>query len=163
MASLADRRTVSFSCHARFSSEDPLASGIKLAGDDMLTARDWLTLKTSADLISLSACESAVSGERPGDEMLGLVRSMTFAGARSIVASLWRVDDLATYITMTRFYENITERGLDKPHALREAQLYLRGVRSPSDSPPLKGTSTSWSGDFSHPYYWAPFVLTGTW
>ncbi|MDA4134502.1 MAG: CHAT domain-containing protein [Thaumarchaeota archaeon] len=164
-ASIGGRRNVSFSCHARFSSDDPFSSGIKLAGGEMLTARDWLTLKTSAELISLSACESAVSSERPGDEMLGLVRSMTFAGARSVTASLWRVDDLATYITMTRFYENMTMRGLDKSHALREAQIYLRGLRSVPDSigPDLAALAASSSGNFSHPYFWAPFVLMGAW
>ena len=82
-----------------------------------------------------------------------------------MVASLWKVDDLATYITMTRFYENMTVRGLDRPQSLREAQLYLRSLRSLPDSvgPELKALATESSGAFSHPYFWAPFVLMGAW
>ncbi len=170
MSSLAagERKKISFSCHATFSGDDPLGSGIKLHGNEMLTARDWLTLNVNADLVSLSACESAVSEERPGDEMMGLVRSIIFAGARSVVGSLWPVDDLAAFVTMSRFYDNLIAKRLDKPKSLREAQLYVRDLKDPSkeiDEPWLTSPYLSSFGarGFTHAYFWAPFVLMGAW
>lgn len=164
ISSIEGKRNIAFSCHARFNADDPLSSCVKLQGSDVLTARDWLTLETPADLVTISACESAVSVQRPGDEMIGLVRAMTFAGARSVVASLWKVDDCATYLIMTRFYENLFERRLDKPSALQDAQLFVRSLKEiPSDvDPQLVQFVGGPAKDFSHPRYWAPFVLMGS-
>jgi CHAT domain-containing protein len=146
-----------------------LSSGVKLWGNEVLTARDWLTLDVGADLVSISACESAVSQERPGDEMMGLVRAMIFAGARSIVGSLWRVEDLAAFVTMTRFYHNLVVAGPDRPNSLREAQLYVRDLQDISseidDDSRLASFDLSSLGvkGLAHPYFWAPFVLMGAW
>jgi CHAT domain-containing protein/Tfp pilus assembly protein PilF len=127
-ANLENKDIISFSCHAKFDPRDALNSRVMLPSGEVITARDWFKTRISSQLVSLSACETGESQERPGDEMIGLVRSIIFAGGRSILASLWPVNDLAAYITMTKFYEKYYEEGLSRPQSLREAQLFLRDL-----------------------------------
>jgi CHAT domain-containing protein len=96
-------------------------------------------MRLDADLVTLSACETGVGKVSGGDDVVGLVRGFLYAGANSIVASLWQVDDSATSEIMVRFYENL-ERA-DKRDALRRAQLEV------FDEKP-------------HPFYWAAFQQT---
>ena len=102
---------------------------------------DIVGLKLCASLVTLSACQSGVSKITAGDELLGLVRAFLAAGARSLLVSMWWVDDEATTELMTLFYSRL-KAGTASKSALREAQITLR-ERHP------------------HPYYWAPFVLIG--
>ncbi|MEM0981952.1 MAG: CHAT domain-containing protein, partial [Cyanobacteria bacterium P01_H01_bin.58] len=97
------------------------------------------------ELLVLSACETATGDQRAA---LGLAGMAIRAGARSTVASLWQVDDAATSIFMTKFYEEISSKQVSKADALKSAQTYL---------------IDEFRGDFDHPYYWAPFVLIGNW
>jgi CHAT domain-containing protein len=121
-------------CHGYFDAEDALRSGILLAPADddseatdaTLTAEDLLDLRLRADLVTLSACQSGVNEQRPGDELIGLTRALIYAGTPSVIVSLWRVDDLSAGLLMRGFYERL--RGPDdgtstKAHALQAAQL----------------------------------------
>jgi CHAT domain-containing protein len=142
---LADRYgTVHFACHASFSPDVPLNSGLLLRKDDrndgLLTAGELYAIRMDADLVTLSACETGVGDIRSGDDVIGLTRGFLYAGTRSILASLWQVDDEATAELMTSFYGHLA--GGDKRKALGEAQLEVRRKKP-------------------HPYYWAAFELIG--
>jgi CHAT domain-containing protein len=98
----------------------------------------------NASLVMLSACETGLAKVTGGDEVIGLARGFIFAGTPSLIASLWTVDDLATAITVKRFYRYL-KSGLSKAEALRQAQLVVRDQHN------------------RHPAYWASFGLTGDW
>jgi CHAT domain-containing protein/tetratricopeptide (TPR) repeat protein len=141
-------RVVHFACHARADDVDPLGSGLLLApaGSDagLLTAaevvRGW---RLRADVVMLSACETAVGQVRRYEGMYGLARAFLFAGARSVGASLWRVEDVSTARLMGAFYREYV-RGVPKVEALRRAQVELLRDKQYAD-----------------PYYWSCFVLMG--
>jgi len=143
----AQHDTLHLSCHGFFDPTDPLASGLQLA-DGVLTARDIMGLKLNADLVTLSACQTALSDQQPGDELVGLTRALLYAGASSVLVTLWSVSAVAALELMGDFYGRL--RGQDgakvkaEAVALREAMLEMRKQRE-------------------HPYYWAPFVLVGDW
>jgi CHAT domain-containing protein len=102
-------------------------------------------VRIDADLVTLSACETALGKEMGGEGLVGLTRAFHYAGARSVHASLWSVGDESTADLMGRFYGYL-QRGRSKAAALRAAQLDL--IRSDR---------------FSHPFHWAAFTLTGDW
>ncbi|MDH7487115.1 MAG: CHAT domain-containing protein [Anaerolineae bacterium] len=131
---------VHFATHAVFDTTAPLQSRILLRDGDLMTS-DIFTLRLSAPLVTLSACQSAVSQNRPGDELLGLPQAFFFAGARSLLASLWTVNDRSTAELMRNFYQ-VWKRGTDPAWALAAAQRAMieEGVA---------------------PFRWAPFLLLG--
>lgn len=135
-----------FASHGKFDSAKPLQSGIYLANDrdtgasGTLTVDELYSLNLNADLVTLSACETALGNIDNGDDVVGLTRGFFYAGVSSIISSLWPVDDQATYQLMTRFYGELDKTS--KTEALRKAQL---GVKA----------------KFPHPFYWAAFQLTG--
>lgn len=135
---------IHFAGHGRFDSDAPMASGLMLAGagqaEGFLSLGELYSLQLDADLVTLSACETGLGKVQNGDDVVGLARGFLYAGSRSIVASLWKVEDRATSLLMTRFYENLKTR--NKRDALREAQLATRRQHP-------------------HPFYWAAFQLTG--
>lgn len=100
-------------------------------------------LKLRADLVVLSACETARGSTSPGDGLVGLTRALQFAGGRSVIASQWRVSDASTGTLMVALHRKLRS-GLPKDRALAEAMATLR-----------KAPETA------HPYYWAPFILVG--
>lgn len=114
-----------FSCHGYFDAEDPFASGIVLKDEQTLTAREIFSYQIKAGLVTLSACETGISENRPGDELIGLTRSLLYAGAQSVVVSLWSASAVAAELTMVEFYSNLI-KGDDKARALRKAQLKIR-------------------------------------
>lgn len=139
---------VHLATHGTFSSN--LDETYIQAWDERISVNDlsrWLRGDRSepVELLVLSACETATGDSRAA---LGLAGMAIRAGARSTVASLWQVDDAATSIFMTKFYEEISSRQGSKAEALKSAQQYL---------------IEEFRGDFDHPYYWAPFVLIGNW
>ncbi|MEM7583847.1 MAG: CHAT domain-containing protein [Acidobacteriota bacterium] len=109
-------------------------------------------------LVSLSACDSGLGKETSGDGMIGLTRAFQYAGARSVMASLWSVSDQSTAELMIRFYKHLLS-GLTKDEALRAAQLEF--IRSPVKMEDLNGKKVS--QDFSAPFYWAAFQIYGDW
>lgn len=126
----------------------PAFISFQAAHDDwrsaMLFESDIYAMQLSADLVTLSACETALGKTRYGDGLQGLTRAFTCAGARNIVASLWTVNDAATKDLMINFYQEI-EKGGHYNRALALAKRnFVQGNRQ-----------------FAHPYYWAGFVLNG--
>ncbi len=135
---------IHFATHGEFNSEAPLDSSLRLARDDTsdghLTVGKLYSIRMDADLVTLSACETGLGKVANGDDVVGLTRGFLYAGASTIVASLWKVDDEATATLMNQFYREL-QLG-DKREALRQAQLKTRAK-------------------FAHPYFWAAFQLTG--
>lgn len=116
-------------CHGKFSSDNPLKSGILLANPNthesdstILTAEEIFGLKLPVDLVTLSCCETGINENRSGDELIGLTRALIYAGAASVIASLWSVNDLSTRILMEHFYAEL-KAGHRKVDALQRAQL----------------------------------------
>jgi CHAT domain-containing protein len=133
-----------FATHGKFDADAPLSSGLYLAKgsapDGILTVSDLYLMRWDVDLVTLSACETGLGKVANGDDVIGLTRGFLYAGARSIVASLWEVDDAATEHLMVSFYRNLEGHG--KREALRLAQLETR-QRYPD------------------PRYWAAFQVVG--
>ncbi|MFH1501753.1 MAG: CHAT domain-containing tetratricopeptide repeat protein [Candidatus Eisenbacteria bacterium] len=143
---------------------DPLESA--LAGeriyDGLLTAgeivREW---DLECDLVTLSACETGLGREVVGEGYIGFAHAFFQAGARSLLVSLWKVEDTATSLLMRRFYENVfgsyegaragrSGSPMSKAEALREAKAWLRSYSEEDGYEP-----------YAHPYYWSAFVLIG--
>ena len=141
-------RVVHFACHARADDVDPLGSGLLLApaGSDegLLTAADVVSgWQLRADVVMLSACGTAVGEVRRYEGLYGLARAFLYAGARSVGASLWQVEDMSAARLMGGFYRGYVG-GIGKAEALRRAQVgLLRDKR------------------YADPYYWSGFVLMG--
>jgi CHAT domain-containing protein len=164
------------------SSRNPLLrSGLVLAGanetgrfekgtvriaDGILTAEEltWLDL-SGAEMVVLSACETALGSVVRGEGAFGLERAFLLAGARTVVDGLWKVDDATTATLMTKFYESLWTRNLSKIAALREAQLQIlnRGAVVSSESRVKRPASISGTPSRTEPYYWAAFTLAGDW
>ncbi|HEX8968840.1 MAG TPA: CHAT domain-containing protein, partial [Chloroflexota bacterium] len=140
-------RLVHIAAHGQSRPDSPLFSHIRLA-DGQLTALDCLGLVLDCDLITLSACETGQAVMAAGDEPIGLTRSLLYAGARSIVQSLWRVDDQATHHLMSDMYRRL-RGGEGRAQALCSAQRAFVGETAPSG--------------YAHPVFWAAFGLVGDW
>ena len=117
----------------------------RLTMDEIM--REW---RLDAELVTLSACETALGEETRGEGYIGFAHAFFRAGTRSLLVSLWKVSDQATQLLMSRFYENNLERGMDKASSLQEAKVWLRKYKAPSGRAP-----------FESPSYWAGFVLIG--
>ncbi|CAN1208817.1 hypothetical protein TUMEXPCC7403_01250 [Tumidithrix helvetica PCC 7403] len=131
--------------HAEFKSGDPDNSFILFGNGDTLRLRGISELKMpNIDLIVLSACETAVVKSGSGVEILGFGYQIQKAGAKSAIASLWSVSDAGTQKLMQAFYGYVKQGDRSKASALRQAQIDL-----------IRGKQ------FSHPYYWSPFILIG--
>jgi CHAT domain-containing protein/Tfp pilus assembly protein PilF len=142
------------STHGEMIESNPLRSNLRFTpsknDDGKLTVSEIFDMEIKANLVTLSACETALvkgeGGDFPqGDDLVGLSRAFIHAGAPSVVASLWRVSDESTVELMRVFYRNL-KNNMSKSEALQKAQLDL-----------MK------SGISSHPYFWAPFILLGDW
>jgi CHAT domain-containing protein len=102
------------------------------------------------DLIVLSGCETGLGGNfGTGVEILGLGYQLQSAGARAVIASLWSVDNGGTQVLMDDFYTNLKTGKYSKAEALQKAQISLIN------------SNNQQKNDFSHPYYWSPFILIG--
>jgi CHAT domain-containing protein/tetratricopeptide (TPR) repeat protein len=138
-------QVIHLATHGFASAERPLESYLVLAPsvcEDRLSARRAMALPLSADLVTLSACQTGL-GRISGEGVMGLSRAFFVAGARSVLVSLWSVSDEATERLMTAFYRHYVN-GMSKAAALQEAMREVRALPS-----------------FSNPRYWAPFILLG--
>ena len=152
---LSEYRIVHLASHAFVNSDHPELSGLALslvdrrgtAVDGFLRLHHIYNLKLSADLVVLSACQTALGREIRGEGLVGLARGFMYAGAPRVVASLWTVDDQATAELMKRFYREMLGPRRQRPAAaLRAAQIGL-------------WKSARWQS----PYYWAAFTIQGEW
>jgi len=126
--------------HGRFRQDNPMFSAIRL-GNSSLSLFDLYQLRLPVDLITLSGCSTGMNVVSPGDELLGLVRGLLYAGARSLMLSLWDVQDKSTAEFMTAFYQALND-GQSKRAALRTATLQMKS-------------------QYPHCYQWAAFILVG--
>jgi CHAT domain-containing protein len=144
---LATFRVLHFATHGLLDERNPGLSALVLGpgdGEDgFLQAREIESLRLDSDLVVLSGCRTARGSHLEGEGPLGLARGFLVAGARSVVASLWDVDDAATARLMDAFYDSLAA-GLSKAEALRRARREIRGVQATSSA-----------------RYWAPFVIIG--
>jgi CHAT domain-containing protein len=142
---------IHFATHGFINSLEPKESYLLLAGDPgRLSVKDLVedNYKLSfsgARLVTLSACETNIGGYDPSAVYSSLSRAFTKAGAPTVVASLWSVNDTSTKDTMMFFYKELAA-GQSKAEAMRRAQLAV--MHDPR---------------FAHPYYWAPFIVLGDW
>ncbi len=151
---LRDHRIVHLATHGVLDSRSPRQTGLVFsrigrdgqAVDGFLGLRDVAALELDADLVVLSACNTALGREIRGEGVDGLTRAFMHAGARRVLATLWRVPDRGSVEAMQRFYGALLQDGLPAPAALRRAQRELAKDRRWSD-----------------PYYWAAFTLHGEW
>jgi CHAT domain-containing protein len=133
-------RFLHLASHGYFRRDNPMFSFLKLA-DSRLSFYNLLDLNLNAEMVTLSACHTGVNRVFPGDELHGLMRGFLYAGAPTLIVSLWAVNDRSTSELMRELYLQI-DRGESKRSALRRAQLAIKD-------------------EYGHPYYWAPFVLMG--
>jgi CHAT domain-containing protein len=132
-SALAQSRIVHFATHGVLHSENPAFSDIILSlvdphgkpQDGFLRLFEIYNLHLSADLVVLSACQTALGKEIQGEGLVGLTRGFIYAGAERIMASLWEVDDVATAELMSRFYQGMLKEGLRPPAALQKAEMEM--------------------------------------
>jgi CHAT domain-containing protein len=144
-------RMLHLAAHARFRSDRTMLSSFSLA-DRRLTLAEIVRLRLRAELVTLSACETG-RGRQYGANLISLAGGFLGAGARSLLVSLWRVDDESTARLMEAFYRDL-RGGSGRAAALRTAQLELLTLGR--DRPGSYGR-------YRHPAYWAPFALIGEW
>jgi CHAT domain-containing protein len=153
-AGLASYRVVHFATHGLLNNKHPGLSGLVFSLVDsrgrprngFLPAYEVYNLRLNADLVVLSACQTALGEDVRGEGLVGLTRAFMYAGTPRVVASLWRVPDSATAALMERFYHAMLSQQLTPANALRTAQESVRAERR-------------WAA----PYYWAGFTLVGEW
>jgi CHAT domain-containing protein len=153
-ADLCQYRIVHFATHGLINNLHPGLSGVVLSLVDeqgrpqngFLRLYDIYNLKLGADLVVLSACQTALGKEYRGEGLVGLTRGFMYAGAPRVVASLWRIDDRATAELMKRFYQGMLGQGLRPAAALRAAQVSM-------------WKDKRWQA----PHYWAAFTIQGEW
>lgn len=144
---VATAERLQFATHGLLNEDEPELSGLALTptgprDDGMLRVSDVFNLSLRADLVVLSACETGRGKRVGGEGLVGLSRAFFYAGAPSLVVSLWPVADDSTADLMVDFYRRL-KGGADKGEALREAKIAMV------------------DGGRTHPFYWAPFILVG--
>jgi CHAT domain-containing protein/tetratricopeptide (TPR) repeat protein len=152
--SLGEYRYVHFATHGFLNSLHPELSGILLSmydrqgrqQDGFLRVHEVFNLKLSADLVTLSACQTGLGKEIRGEGLVGMTRGFMYAGAPRVVVSLWSVSDEGTAELMARFYRGMLKEGKRPAEALQAAQVSM-----------LKEQK------FASPFYWAAFTLQGEW
>jgi CHAT domain-containing protein len=170
---LGEHSIVHLATHAEFISGLPHESFILFGSGERVTLAeiDEWTLP-DVDLVVLSACRTAASGELGnGEEILGFGYQIQRTGAEAAIASLWTVDDGGTQALMNAFYTTLQNEGTTKANALQQAQLALiagdkealggeRGIATVQSRFGEDSTASALNR-LSHPYYWAPFILIG--
>jgi hypothetical protein len=204
---LSQFRYLHFATHGLLDTKSPMHSALILSQDRLpdpltqvrsgrpaydgrLTAEQILHgWRLDADLVTLSACETGLGKFSEGEGHLGFSQALFVSGARSLMLSLWQVDDASTALLMTRFYENLLARrrglkkGMPKAEALAEAKAWLRGLKADEvqqvagglvrglDTETARGKRVAQPANqsgaavrpypYAHPYYWAGFILLG--
>jgi CHAT domain-containing protein/Tfp pilus assembly protein PilF len=136
----ARSRFVHIATHGWFRQDNPMFSSISL-GDRQLSLFDLYQLSLPAELVTLSGCGTGLNVVVGGDELLGLKRGLLYAGAQSILLTLWDVHDQSTAEFMKLFYSRLAS----SPNKAEAVQYAMAEIRKA----------------YPHPFYWAPFVLVG--
>ena len=168
---------VHFACHARARFFDPqFSAAVSLSNEEQLSALEIARLQIPARLVVASACETGVlQGYDEVDESLGLASAFIAAGAAGVVSTLWEVDDFATALIGSKFYEGMFVANMPPATALREAQLWMRDAAddvidayasSRALLRALRGgchssVSSGGSAPYAAPSFWAAFVFSG--
>lgn len=153
-AELSKYRIIHFATHGVLDLDHPELSGIVLSmvdeegqpQDGYLRLHEIYNLNLPAELVVLSACQTGIGKQIKGEGLIALTRGFMYAGAKSVVASLWKVDDTATSALMADFYNQMFTNKLKPAAALRAAQINLKKQKR-----------------WQSPYYWAGFYLQGEW
>ena len=151
---LSKYRYVHFATHGVLDSEHPELSGIVLSlvdrtgkpVDGYLRLHEIFNLHLSADLVVLSGCQTALGKDIKGEGLIGLTRGFMYAGTPRVLASLWKINDVATAELMTRFYRGVLKENLQPAAALRAAQIEMFKQKR-----------------WQSPHHWAAFQLQGDW
>ncbi|MEZ4826532.1 MAG: CHAT domain-containing tetratricopeptide repeat protein [Bacteroidia bacterium] len=138
-------RLIHISSHARVNDISPMFSTIDFASGETVNVLDLFGMELNADLVTLSACETGTGTLVNGEGIMSLARGFMYAGAPSIVNTLWEVNDAATGEIMIRFYESLVENN-PKDEALQDAKL--RWLRQSDHLT-------------AHPYYWSGIIAVG--
>jgi CHAT domain-containing protein len=148
---LLSYRRIHFATHSIIDEDDPARSGLiftrKRNGSDdgILQVGEIMNLRMNAELVVLSACQTALGRYDKGEGLIGLTRAFFFAGASRLLVSLWPANDAGTADLMRLFYEHLRKSEAPRT-ALRNAQIAM--LHSPVAA-------------YHHPYFWAPFILIG--
>jgi tetratricopeptide (TPR) repeat protein len=143
LEALSKASIVHLATHAFFSPHSPLDSGIRLS-DGILTAKEIITHRLGIDLLVLSACQTGMAAPLGGGELAGLGNAFLSSGVRSLVLSLWAVNDRSTAALMLRFYDAL-RAGSPRAQALSQAMAVIEAEEK-----------------WSHLYYWGAFVYMGS-
>jgi CHAT domain-containing protein len=135
-----ESRFIHIATHGYFRQDNPMFSSIRL-GNSLFSLFDLYQLQLNAELVTLSGCGTGMNVVMGGDELIGLVRGLLYAGAQTLMVSLWEVHDQSTAEFMREFYTSYGQTA-NKASALRKALINLRQKRP-------------------HPYYWAAFSMVG--
>jgi tetratricopeptide (TPR) repeat protein len=171
-AGVAGRSYVHFACHAFANWYQPNYSSLVLAGNELVVAGELANLDLdAARLVVLSACESGMEVIESASDYTGIAAALLRAGAPSVIATLWNVNDHASSLLMRRFYEELLGGAHPPAVSLRRAQLWLRDATvadlSSYDSSPANARRWRLLGvdsqDRPHenPYFWAGYFLIG--
>ncbi len=146
--SLGDYKIIHFACHSFLDETFPMRSALVLSPDEdfkedgFLKVREIYNFDLNSELIVLSACRTGKGKMEGSDGVLGLPRIFFYAGAKSVVSTLWGINDRSTVDFMDYFYQGLTE-GKSKVQALRNAKIRMM------------------KSEYSHPYFWGAFILNG--
>lgn len=168
---LARFRLLHLAAHGEADAGSPDRCALALAGG-RLTAGEIGTWSLDADMAVLSACQSGLGRSVNGEGMLGFAHTLLGRGTRTVVLSLWKVDDGATALLMGRFYANLFERRMGRAAALDESKAWLRTLTRAEASAGLRGSverlkpvgpaaPATTDRPYAHPFFWAAFVLMG--
>lgn len=153
-ADLSSYNVIHIATHGTVNSEHPELSGLLLSqkegttDDGMLYNGEIYNLKLNADLVVMSACETGLGKISQGEGVIGLGRSLIYAGAKNIVCSLWQVSDISTSALMINFYTNLLKASKKEQMAFTD-KLHNAKLKMISEE------------KFAHPYFWSPFIIIG--
>ena len=155
---LEDYRYIHFATHAANHPSHPELASIILSQEDAngkhingrLSQLEIQDLRLKADLVVLSACKTALGNQTPGEGVVGLSQGFLYAGAASVAASLWNINDESTSAFMASFYDALINRGQPPAQALNTAQIWMAQEKHQKES-------------WSSPYHWGAFQLHGEW
>lgn len=148
----SDYKIIHFATHGLLNEEHPELSGIVLSRYDekgnnqegLIRLQDIYNLNLSADLVVLSACNTGIGKEIKGEGLISLNNAFLQVGAKSVVSSLWKVDDYAAQELMKNFYQELSSGEISTSEALRRAQIKM-----------LRNSQ------YKSPFYWAAFTIKG--